>query len=98
MDWNNILICVYNFHLGTKFSIFNETCCKLNGVTDNCMGNCKDVDHHSLQPSNIYRMKSFCDKFEDTIQSCMLVWKPGMSDAMQYKRLSSTCIYNIKNI
>ena len=69
--------------------MFNETCCKLNGVPDGCMGNCKDVAGDSLLRSNIPRMKSYCDQFQNKIKNCMVGWKPGIPDIIQYRRLSS---------
>ena len=65
--------------------MFNETCCKENGVPDNCMGNCKDVDGHSLLRSKIHQMKSYCDQFQNKIKTCMVGWKPGIRSI--YKKL-----------
>ena len=51
---------------------FNETCCKENGVSYECMANCKDARDPIYEGLRMGKLHSRCSKFEDIIENCII--------------------------
>ena len=54
---------------------FNETCCQENGVSYECMANCKDARGPRYEGFRMRKLHSRCTKFEHIIEKCIIKGK-----------------------
>ena len=73
---------------------FNETCCKENGVSYECMANCKDARGPIYEGFRMGKLQSRCSKFERIIENCIIKGDYKLLFA-KYFKLIKICIQKV---
>ena len=51
---------------------FNESCCRANGVPEECMANCMDAREWDRFGLRMGKLHSRCTKYEKVIENCIV--------------------------
>ena len=57
---------------GNMDQTFNESCCRANGVPEECMANCIDVREWDRFGLRMGKLHSRCTKYEKVIENCIV--------------------------
>ena len=57
---------------GNMDQTFNESCCRANGVPEECMANCMDAREWDRFGLRMGKLHSRCTKYEKVIENCIV--------------------------